>query len=345
MADRGDRIERRSLLEKTLDGELAAREPAEAELAPLLSALSAGREEDAYARACALLEDSLVSAPAIAAFTSGTFRREGPASLEALFASLSLAVGPRWNRVGREDTRGRHFESAVCSALRDIASVWQFSIASGAPPWPAIDRATALSALRAATAFRSAASERYEEPRFSVHVSSVESLLRSALETARAPVAIAPATPQIRVEEDEEAPPRRVDRSPSPEPEASVRTSAVREDPGSREHPLSDAVLESDTVTLEVTPALRALFEKLDAFEALIERDEHLRAAIVAADVQRELDAFDPRRYFPRLFAAHIARRVERRADLSLHARDRGGDEWNDLEELYRVDLDAFVRG
>jgi hypothetical protein len=180
-----------------------------------------------------------------------------------------------------------------------------------------------------------------------VHVSSVESLLRSALETARAPVVIAPPTqtPQIRVEEDDEAPPRRVDRTPPPEPTPSVRTSVVREDPGSREHAVSYDAGEADTVTVEVTPALRALFEKLDAFEALIERDEHMRAAIVAADVQRELDAFDPRRYFPRLFAAHIARRVERRADLSLYARDRGGDEWNDLEELYRVDLDAFVRG
>lgn len=94
---------------------------------------------------------------------------------------------------------------------------------------------------------------------------------------------------------------------------------------------------------IPVSPALALLMRKLEAFDALVERRDLARASVVAADVLHTLDHFDPRVYLPSLFArffgglgthADVIERLLQSTDtLAFRA----------LEQLYRVDLDAFM--
>ena len=94
--------------------------------------------------------------------------------------------------------------------------------------------------------------------------------------------------------------------------------------------------------TLPVSPELGGFIRKLRAFEILVERGDLPRAAIVAEDVQRTVEHFDPRSYLPTVLAPFFSVMAARTRDLAPHLRDTESPARKSLVELYRVDLDAF---
>ena len=93
------------------------------------------------------------------------------------------------------------------------------------------------------------------------------------------------------------------------------------------------------------SPAMRLLRRKLDAFATLVERGDFDRAAIVARDVERVVEHFDPRLYLPRLFAPHFRRLAAVGDALAPRWEGEGGVAWRALEQLYLVDLEMFLEG
>lgn len=72
--------------------------------------------------------------------------------------------------------------------------------------------------------------------------------------------------------------------------------------------------------------------------------DDHQRAAIVAADLLQTLDHFDPRLYLPFLFRKFFRILSVIGNDLTPHMEERTDLTYKALLQLYRVDLDYFVR-
>lgn len=129
-----------------------------------------------------------------------------------------------------------------------------------------------------------------------------------------------------RVEEKIETPPAPVIEE-EPEPEETYALPDVEEDLPCEKAP---------ELSCENLPILA---EKLKVFEQLIRQQDWTKAAIVAKDINHELENFDPLFYFPKLLSNYFA----------LIAKHVGGlsGPWEDeqfayLEKLYKTDIKQF---
>lgn len=100
---------------------------------------------------------------------------------------------------------------------------------------------------------------------------------------------------------------------------------------------------EHDTIEVSVSPALAALLAKLDAFEKLVSKQRYRKAALVSADLRRLLNEFDPREYFPEIFAQYSSELSKHVGDIAPFWDRLEEIEFQVLHEFYRVDLDRFV--
>jgi hypothetical protein len=85
------------------------------------------------------------------------------------------------------------------------------------------------------------------------------------------------------------------------------------------------------------------LNNKLKAFELLVERKDFAKAALVSDDILAALSDFDPRRYFPDLFANFGALLNKHVGDIQAHWEHKDSTEWKMLAQFYQVDLENFV--
>ncbi|WP_304984928.1 type VI secretion system protein IglI family protein, partial [Corallococcus sp. CA047B] len=95
--------------------------------------------------------------------------------------------------------------------------------------------------------------------------------------------------------------------------------------------------------SLPMSPALAQLVRKLSAFEALVAREDFVKASVIAVDVLATVERFDPRVYLPMLFSGFF-NGLSQHADAIeplLHGTESLG--FRALDQLYRVDLDAFL--
>jgi hypothetical protein len=113
-------------------------------------------------------------------------------------------------------------------------------------------------------------------------------------------------------------------------PEPAPRTPVIAEEDPSR-------------VSLRASHKFHELMQKLRAFETLVAKGRHEKAAVVAADVQQLIEHFDPRAYFPELFSEFAALMSENVATIAAHMDLRETPAWSAMDQFYRVDLKAFV--
>jgi hypothetical protein len=94
---------------------------------------------------------------------------------------------------------------------------------------------------------------------------------------------------------------------------------------------------------LGVSPGYYELVDKLEAFRRLIEKREMIKASVVADDVMHIIDNFDPRTYFPDMFADFSEKLSVHVQELSPHWDERESIAWKAMVQFYRVDLRRFV--
>lgn len=82
---------------------------------------------------------------------------------------------------------------------------------------------------------------------------------------------------------------------------------------------------------------------KLEAFEALVKRGDMGKAAVVAQDIDACVQSFDPRVYLPKLFMPYFRLLSANIGSIAPHWHETDSAAWRALEQLYRVDLDAFL--
>lgn len=129
-------------------------------------------------------------------------------------------------------------------------------------------------------------------------------------------------------EEDDDAPEEDEDEAPA----ASSPVGAAPRAPAPTSGPV-----------LPVSPAMALLLRKLSAFDVLVERQDFLKAGIVAADVLGTIERFDPRVYLPMLFARFFAGLSTHAETLEPLLHNTESLAFRSLDQLYRVDLEAFL--
>jgi hypothetical protein len=136
-------------------------------------------------------------------------------------------------------------------------------------------------------------------------------------------------------------------RKPEPADEVTGEHEAALPEPAPEPKPRPprrDAARAGGKVTLRASNHFFELLEKLRAFETLIARNECGKAAIVAQDIQQTIANFDPRLFFPELFAGFFEGLASRADELAAFGAQLEAPSWSALTQLYRVDLEAFLR-
>ena len=86
------------------------------------------------------------------------------------------------------------------------------------------------------------------------------------------------------------------------------------------------------------------LIKKLQVFDALIEKKNFLKAAIVSKDISQLIENFDPTLFFPKLFAQYFVLLAKHFAMISQETKGEEALQWQYLDKLYRIDMEEFIK-
>ncbi|WP_437629909.1 type VI secretion system protein IglI family protein [Sorangium sp. So ce854] len=315
----------------------------DARLDELVELSGRGRHDEVAARVEALAREGVHDIRALSFYLFAVFREGGLAALGPLFEVVSLALGPNFEAIGPARRRKDHVDRRLAWLFQTIADELEYHEKSPSPAWDALHEGLAEGALGEALAGAERVARALAEGAYGP---AVQQLGRLAAWLRR------------RAEELASRP------APEPPRPAEGRAPAAGAPPAERAATAADAV-PADAVPAAPAPAaavgssdpLRARVEltashhflelvaKLRAFEALVDKRDFAKAAVVADDLQRTLEGFDPRVYFPELFSNYSALLSAHIALLAEHLDDRDSLSRKALEQFYRVDLKRFSGG
>lgn len=98
-----------------------------------------------------------------------------------------------------------------------------------------------------------------------------------------------------------------------------------------------------ETPSLNHSYRLLHLFEKIRALHTLLDNEQDLKAAVVLADIQSELDNFNPLVYFPEYFSNFAGLRARYASRLEPLFAHHESYQWQVLNDYYHTDIAAFV--
>ncbi len=265
----------------------------------------------------------------IVAFLLGVCEELGPAALPAVLETLASALSRHWEAIRPEARRARQVDSALCLLFRSIKASLDFHESTRDATWRAwaerMDRALPAACAGAVATLERAIAERVPAARCAQELGGLRA--RTEAHFNRLPEPAAP-------------PPE-----PAPEPAPGPAPGAVAPPaPDSAPEPPPEAAPAGDDGRrIEVSPALGRFIRKLEVFAALVERGDMGRAAIVAEDIKGSVARFDPRVYLPRLLTPHFRLLSAHIGEIAPHWEATESPAWQALEQLYHVDLEAFL--
>jgi len=320
-----------TLLERALSGappqDTSPDEP-DARLEAVTEAVASGDYDRAACGAEALLREGVHDARLVGPYLFGSFRERGLLAMPGVFRSLQQVLTTSLPALGPVSKRDVFLDTGLRWLLRTLNkhlthhekkkdATWQrWCEPDNRPPLEAALALTdtLLAALPAALP-KNGCEESFR---------NLSLWLKRHVESLPAAPAPLPAAP------------------PEPPPAASHEDAPRAAQDAKRDEPPAPAP-PPPAPGLPISPALALLLRKLEAFTTLLERGELTKAGVVAADVLTTVERFDPRVYLPTLFTRFYA-------GLSTHARGLEPFLHNSdalpmraLEQLYRVDLDAFL--
>lgn len=95
--------------------------------------------------------------------------------------------------------------------------------------------------------------------------------------------------------------------------------------------------------TLYASDALLRLATNLQRFGSLLAQGNHLHAAVLGAELRRELKRFDPSIYLPKLVTPFLRQLADSCAELEPYLAQRDSLRFQTLVKLFRADPDGFV--
>lgn len=94
---------------------------------------------------------------------------------------------------------------------------------------------------------------------------------------------------------------------------------------------------------LDVSEPMTLLLKKIQAFELLVEKEDFVKAALVADDISATLKNFDPALFFPKLFSKYFALFATHIDTLAQEWEAKNSLKWEALQRLYQTDLSEFI--
>ncbi|MCP3064793.1 hypothetical protein LXT21_39080 [Myxococcus sp. K38C18041901] len=312
-----------------------ADEQRETRVERVIAMMARGAHDEAARTSEALLREGVRDVRLVGPYVFGAFLSHGVSALPALLSTLHDVFTRGWERLGPEDNKALLADSGLLWLFRSLHrhldfhgraqdDVWERWCSTCTEPHiqEALEQARALVALLEQRLNAKGGASRLVQvvgwltenrERFPRPVEPPPETRADPVEVAVTTEArAAPTAPdEVRIPEPTVAPPEREPRSSPPAP----------------------------------SPAFEQLLRKLAAFEQLVKRQDYTRASVVATDVLHVIEHFDPLTYLPSLFSPFLAGMSEHAEHLEPRlqgARSLGG---RVLEQLYRTDLEAFVRG
>ncbi|WP_437692829.1 type VI secretion system protein IglI family protein [Sorangium sp. So ce176] len=323
-----------ALASRALDG--PGQDMAESAVDALVRLVQTGEHLDAARQAAKALAAGGTDIRAIAALLLGAFGERGPAALPGMLDVLTGATGRRWEAIRPAARRDRAVDSALCLLFRSVKASIDFHESARDATWRAwverVERDLARACLDAAAAFEAAAAERIASPRCVVELAGLKARIELFLQ--KMPRREPPPEPVAAPEEKAEA---AADDADDAEAAADAAPAAAGIQEGEPAPPAPG------TRVIQVSPALEQFIRKLEAFAGLVEQGEMGKAAIVARDIKAAVDSFDPRVYLPALLAPHFRLLSAHIDAIAPHWAAADSPAWEALEQLYQVDLDAFL--
>lgn len=257
----------------------------------------------------------------------GVFLEKGLASLSEIVECLSGVLRDSWDAVGPLKKKERHAGNALLWFFTRVLKKLQYEQDKNTPHWTVwtqrVSSEDAEKAIELVEGFRRIMGPVLEAPKVLVLLPKIASWLREFQKLVYQP------EPEPVVEA--EVPAGEESVAAAPTQGAAAAAPAV-------------AAAPAGTPVAQGSFLLHQLLEKLEAFDQVGEREEFEKAAVIAADVNQLLEEFDPRKYFPHLFAKYYARLAGIIGDMETHLDDEDSLRWKYLSQLYNVDLDAFVK-
>lgn len=299
-----------------------------------LNAITDLTEQRKFAEAAVLagrlLDERIYDIRPISIYLFGALLEGGFSALGGIFAALGSLLGPNLAAVGPMKRREEQFNRRMIWLFDTSLDTLKYHQVKRTDEWTRWVQGSNLEAVTAAQKTAAAlvgqlSAETYKGAHTAL--SRVIDWLRDQAASQRASVA--------------EPPPASV-AAPAPASPPSVRPALVSLATPRPPEPLEPV---RRRVELEVSHQFIELWVKLRAFEALIEKKQFERAALVGDDIMNTIDKFDPRDYFPELFSRFSALMSKNIGTLSDHAGNRDSDSWKAMNQFYRVDLKGFVDG
>lgn len=295
--------------------------------------------EPAAERALELLDAGCKDVRAFVVYALAIFAERGPASVPVLFDALAALLPPRAAN-GASVAASRAADVALRFGFRTMRAHLDFDDRrpeAARQSWARHLASDTASAVATACAdLRQALLAAFEEPLCEAELGAVVARLEAYCrrpQPEKPATSLASGAPRMASEPTSEPEPEPVSAVlAAPAPEPAQPTFARR---ASDQYP--------DFGALAVSPALHEFMRKLHAFELLLTSGNFAKAAIVASDVRAVIGAFDPVVYLPGLLAPHFRLLSQHADQLASQLEQSGSPGWQAFEQLYRVDLEAFL--
>ena len=305
----------------------------DARLGRVLRSSNQGDYEEAAREAASLFAQRTYDIQLLTRYLFGVFLERGTAALPQVLEGVARALRDGFDPEQAPDRSKTTTDISIgwlLRTLRERIEYHRLNRDETYKEWITAGDAAAVESIRAA-----AATLRIEVERLLPTTRCTEQLtaLDACLGDFGRAVLAKPAAPK--------APPPKLPKPPTiPAIEADPLDHEPSEPPPAR--PMAPVAALSPSGVFDSAP-LRRLLDKLDAFDRLMARGDFERAAIVAHDLNRVVEHFDPRVYLPKLFSGYFRRLASGAGNLSPHWETAESMSSRALEQLYQVDLDAFL--
>ncbi len=299
----------------------------------IITLVQDGNYESAAAQSAGILEEETYDIRIIGYYLYGHFLDQGVGALGEIFDCLAEILRENLEAVGPVRNREKQFQTILNWLMKQLVKKLQYEESRDSGLYQGwveqVSSDQVQEALDAADALRRALGPALEDAAGPV----LDGLMKSG-EWLSAFQRLVYREPEA---EEEEPDPEEDWAEEEPEMEA-AQQQKVR-----KAGTLSLSLGGGEGAGVEGSHHLKELMRKLEAFDLLISADNYTGAALVADDINGIIAGFDPRLYFPKLFAGFTLQYVKNIGELVAYDEYKGGIEWQAMQELYKVDLEGFV--
>lgn len=302
--------------------EVAGLESVDPRLAMVNTLCDKGQLRELMVEIDELMDEGVFDIRPISMYLWASFNELGLAGLPEIFDTLGVVATTNLDGIGPSQKKIEHVVKRISWLLQKLTDAIEYHEARHSPEWEKWTQSVAPEVMDGVIE-RSAALEASLDERFAGTRTAFQKLaarLRVVSLTFRIP-----SQPTVSI--------------------ASPVIASMRPPTHSQGHEELQVDARLGRAEVGVSHEFFALIQKLEAFSKLVKKNDLARAAVVADDLMRTIEAFDPRAYFPELFSDFSELLSKHIDTLAGHWQDRESTAWKAHAQFYRVDLKRFVGG